>query len=114
MVPLVVSALLGACDGVWDHEHIEPIECANPVGHDEDSDGFDDACDPCPFDTNNDGDPDGDGIALACDPDPAKKNDVVFFTGFQVGNRVGLDVFEGYFAVDSFDGMTADASHALF
>ena len=114
VVLLLVSAwLCGACDDVFDLEHIDDSDCVD-LGHDEDSDGIDDACDPCPFDAHNDDDPDDDGIALACDPDPAKHNDVVFFSGFNLGNRAGLELFEGYFAEDSFDGMVGDASHGLF
>jgi hypothetical protein len=52
------------------------------IGHDEDSDGLDDACDPCPFDANNAGDADSDGIADTCDPDPTTPNKVLLFEGF--------------------------------
>lgn len=43
-----------------------------PVGHDEDADGLDDACDVCPHlpDTAQP-DADGDGVGDACDPEPA-------------------------------------------
>ena len=40
--------------------------CA-PVGHDEDGDGFDDACDACPQIADDQTDSDGDGIGDACD-----------------------------------------------
>src|SRR5258705_271909 len=94
MVPLVISAsLCGACDRLWNLEHVPDAPaaeaCTQPIGHDEEGDGLDDACDPCPFDTNNNGDQDDDGIATTCDPDPGTKNDDVFFSGFDGGTRVG-------------------------
>lgn len=61
-------------------------ECDGEVGHDEDGDGRDDGCDPCPFAMDNDIDDDGDGIAGSCDPDPVNKNSVLMFTGFEDEN----------------------------
>jgi hypothetical protein len=72
---LVVAALLTGCGGT-------SKECDGELGHDEDGDGRDDGCDPCPFANDNDADADGDGIAGVCDPDPANKNTVLKFTGF--------------------------------
>ena len=45
--------------------------CANAVGHDEDGDGIDDACDGCPhiYDPEQI-DSDGDGVDDVCDPNP--------------------------------------------
>lgn len=46
--------------------------CSDAIGHDEDDDGIDDACDTCPGvgdATNADGD--DDGVGDACDPTPA-------------------------------------------
>jgi hypothetical protein len=57
-------------------------ECDAEVGHDEDGDGRDDGCDPCPFADDDDRDDDGDGIAGVCDPDPTAPNTVLKFTGF--------------------------------
>ena len=68
-------------DHVDDHTADATATCV-AIDHDEDSDGLDDACDPCPFDINNEGDPDNDGIALACDPDPSAPNTVLLFDGF--------------------------------
>ena len=44
--------------------------CAAPVGHDEDGDGVDDACDGCPHLVDDQRDRDGDGVGDACDPEP--------------------------------------------
>lgn len=85
---IAVLGLVG-CDGVFGLTHVagddgvtaDASSCIK-VGHDEDGDGLDDGCDPCPFNSNNDGDDDHDGIALACDPQPTKPNQVLLFTGF--------------------------------
>jgi hypothetical protein len=106
VVPFVVSALaIAGCDGVWDLEHIDPgapLRCEAPIGHDEDGDALDDACDPCPFDTSNDGDADQDGIALACDPDPSTANQVLLFSGFDEVSRASLTLTGGGFADDAY------------
>jgi hypothetical protein len=57
-------------------------ECDGEVGHDEDDDGRDDGCDPCPFADDNELDEDGDGITGVCDPDPLVPNTVLKFAGF--------------------------------
>ncbi|MEJ7603505.1 MAG: hypothetical protein WKG01_36805 [Kofleriaceae bacterium] len=72
----IVILLAGACGGGGDKE------CAGEVGHDEDGDGRDDGCDPCPFADDNELDEDGDGITGVCDPDPVTKNTVLKFAGF--------------------------------
>jgi len=40
------------------------------ANHDEDGDGIDDNCDPCPQIAGDAADSDGDGVGNACDPEP--------------------------------------------
>ena len=52
--------------------------------HDEDGDGLDDACDPCPHLAEQTDDSDGDGVGDACDPQPAlAKQRIAFFDTFE-------------------------------
>lgn len=44
--------------------------CATARDHDEDGDGIDDGCDPCPHIAGTAADLDGDGVGDACDPEP--------------------------------------------
>jgi hypothetical protein len=55
-----------------------------PVGHDEDGDGIDDACDVCPHLADaNQADGDGDRVGDACDPEPANpRQQIVMFDPF--------------------------------
>src|SRR2546430_4558295 len=56
------------------------------VGHDEDGDGIDDACDGCPHLADPDQlDGDGDGVGDACDPQPTvAREQVMDFDPFTV------------------------------
>lgn len=58
--------------------------CVTPAGHDEDSDGVDDACDGCPHIADPaQPDTDGDGVDDACDPRPQQPGDsITFFDPF--------------------------------
>lgn len=106
VVPFVVSALVSsACDGIWDLEHIDPgppDAACTMVGHDEDNDGLDDGCDPCPFADDNTSDADGDGIAGICDPEPSVSNTVVLFSGFDPPTRTHFALTDGAFDADAY------------
>jgi hypothetical protein len=62
----------------------DQVEACQAVGHDEDGDGVDDACDNCPhldnpFQENGD----GDGVGDACDPAPSSARErILFFDPF--------------------------------
>jgi hypothetical protein len=80
---VVVGVVVSACsyqpsfaglDAGDDAATLDALAC-EPIGHDEDGDGLDDACDPCPGIANATEDRDGDGIADACDPDPDDPRD---------------------------------------
>ena len=45
-----------------------PSPCVTVTGHDDDGDGLDDGCDPCPLRAGDAADADGDGVGDACDP----------------------------------------------
>ncbi len=55
-----------------------------PVGHDEDADGVDDACDVCPHLPGVQADADGDRVGDACDPEPMNpRQRIVVFDPFE-------------------------------
>jgi len=56
----------GDADG--DDDGDDDADPCAPIGHDEDTDGFDDACDSCPsFENPDQSDLDADGLGLACE-----------------------------------------------
>lgn len=74
--------LLAACGRIG-FDGVELVEgdaasCASAVGHDEDADGIDDACDLCPQTADvAQADRDGDRVGDACDPHPDDPRDQI-------------------------------------
>lgn len=83
-VPVIAAALLLAgCgriafDGRDDAGAGDGPPTCMPVGHDEDGDGVDDACDACPQRPDDRADSDGDGIGDACDLAPTRQQRTLF------------------------------------
>ncbi len=82
----VLVAFLAGCQLVFPLEapdsEVVPF-CAEAIGHDEDLDNIDDACDLCPTEDVAQVDADQDGIGDACDPAPmASCEQRVLFEGF--------------------------------
>ncbi len=75
--------LVVACGRVDFADRIDSIAakpCVTPVGHDEDGDSVDDACDGCPHLADPEQiDSDGDGVDDVCDPNPATPGDAIAF-----------------------------------
>jgi len=68
-----------AVDAPADAPAIDARVCVNPVGHDEDADSLDDACDNCPHAANLDQrDEDGDDVGSACDYTPGVQQLTLF------------------------------------
>lgn len=68
---VVVLAACGRIDFGSATDAASVGRCAAPVGHDEDGDGVDDACDGCPHIPDPEQlDSDGDGVDDLCDPNP--------------------------------------------
>jgi hypothetical protein len=66
-----------------------PRPCLTPVGHDEDADSIDDACDVCPHLVDDQRDSDGDGVGDACDPDPASGRQSIAYFDPLIDQRAG-------------------------
>lgn len=81
-------------------------ECV-PVGHDEDADGIDDACDFCPHIGGNGGgtqaDADGDRVGDACDPHAGSPDRIVIFAPLD-GPDIDWTPYRGTWTLDA-DGL---------
>ena len=80
-------AVAGVLVGCYDPRP-SPLICESASGHDEDGDGADDACDPCPHRaTAEQLDRDGDGVGDACDREPDQpRQELVLFEAFETPN----------------------------
>lgn len=94
MRALLVLGLASSCDYVFRLDHVEDPTVGSdagpctPVGHDEDGDGTDDACDACPQRDEAQADEDSDGVGNLCDPNPSEKGDrLVRFFSFGTPDR---------------------------
>jgi hypothetical protein len=87
---LVAFALLGSagCDVVFGIDRMNAPDAQVCDPHDEDEDGFGNACDLCPADHDNGNDGDQDFVGDACDPDPSDPGDhLVLFDGFDTNTN---------------------------
>jgi hypothetical protein len=82
---LVIVSLVAGCGriGFGLDPTFDAGSCV-PVGHDEDADGVDDACDVCPYLSGDQLDADGDGVGDACDPSSSSVERWALFDPFTV------------------------------
>jgi hypothetical protein len=89
------ALLLSGCDVIWrlddvgaagsaDASDANLFSCDEDL-HDEDGDGYADACDRCPGIVDAQTDTDMDGVGDACDPSNSESNEIALFISFSDG-----------------------------
>ena len=112
---LLVLGMVAAC-GRFDFEASDarlPKPCPSPLGHDEDRDGIDDACDGCPHIPDPEQiDSDGDGVDDVCDPNPTSPRETIAFFDPFVTQRSEWSF--GPMPTIANDAMSIDATSTIF
>jgi hypothetical protein len=119
---LLCALLLSGCDVIWridgarnagvdstvnpniDSSTDSNLYSCTPDQHDEDGDGFPDACDRCPGIVDDQMDADMDGVGNACDPDDSVMHEIALFISFSDGSPTWTSVSGGW--VHQNDGLT--------
>ena len=81
-----------------------------PVGHDEDGDALDDACDPCPHLSEAQADVDMDGVGDSCDPSLGAPHRIELFDPFTGPRAEWIDAATMTFAADQLVMNVTDGS----
>ncbi len=106
-------------DGAVGGDRPDGSKVCAPVGHDEDADGIDDACDVCPHRADPaQADGDGDHVGDACDPEPGnpRQRIVLFepFTDLQGWSAISNETSNGEDAVLAASGGAGRAIFRLY
>jgi hypothetical protein len=88
---LLCALPLVGCDVIWRLDGLDQSSDANLFScdraqHDEDNDGFADACDRCPGIADDQADADSDGVGDACDPDSTVLHEIALFVSVSAGS----------------------------